>query len=118
METFETVDLGTYRGDDYFLVGYVVPKPDEGQEYDPAVHADNYGWSLVRKAESPLNEATEIVRLDDYHGKPHMDKEYLPPECDEERKVWLHEGYSFSRMRDFLLSNWRRFADLYIYHNE
>lgn len=118
METFDTIDLGTYRGDDYFLVGYVEPEPEDREEYDPEVDADNYGWSLVQKAESPLDENTEIVRLDNCHDQPHMDKEYLPPDVSEDKKEWLDKGYSFYRMRDYLLENWEKFADLHIHYNE
>lgn len=118
METFEAIDLGPYRGDDYFLVGYVDPAPSNGDAYNPKVDAENYGWSLVQKKESPLDENIEIVRLDTRHGQPHMDKEYLPLDSDENSKTYLDDGYSFRRMKRFLLANWTQFADLHIYHNE
>ncbi|SNZ18340.1 hypothetical protein SAMN06269185_3335 [Natronoarchaeum philippinense] len=118
MNRFDSLDLGVYRGDDYFLVGYVEPAPEDGEDYDPEVDADNYGWSLVQKAESPLDENTEIVGMDTRHDRPHLDKEYLPPDVGEGDKVWLDEGYEFYRMRDFLLENWQGYADLHIYHNE
>lgn len=118
MYSIESVDLGTYRGDEYFLAGYVEPEPDEGENYDPDEDADNYGLSLVQKAESPLDERTEIVRMDTCHGTPHMDKEYLPRDSDEDKKTWLDNGYTYQRMRDYLRANWKDFADLHIYHNE
>lgn len=118
MYRFDSISLGAYRGDRYFLVGYVEPDPEGEEEYDPKVDADNYGWSLVQKAESPLDENTEIVGMDTRHGHPHLDKEYLPPDADEEKKVWLDDNYGFYRMRDYLLANWEGFADLHIYYNE
>lgn len=118
MYRFETLDLGTYRDDDYFLVGYVEPEPADGEDYDPQTDAEDYGWSLVQKAESPLDENTEVVRMDTRHGFAHMDKEYLPPDVEEEKKVRLEEGYGFRRMRDYLLANWEDFADLHIHYNE
>ncbi|MDL0128508.1 hypothetical protein [Halobacterium salinarum] len=93
------------------------PNPRTGRN-GPEVDADNYGWSLVQKAESPLDESTEIVRLDNCHDHPHMDKEYLPPDADEDKKEWLEDDYGFYRMRDYLLENWKTSADLHIYYNE
>ena len=118
MNRFDSLDLGNYRGDNYFLVGYVEPDPEGFDEYDPAKDAVNYGWSLVQKAESPLDENDEIVGMDTRHGQPHLDKEYLPPDSDEEKKVWLEDGYTFERMRAFLLENWQDYADLHIHFNE
>jgi len=118
MERFESIDLGEYRGDSYFLVGYVEPDPDGYDDYDPSEDAENYGWSLVQKPESPLDDNDEIVGMDTRHGQPHLDKEFLPPGSDEEKKVWLDDGYSFQRMRDYLLQNWQKFADLHIHYNE
>jgi len=118
MERFDSIDLGKYRGDNYFLVGYVEPDPTESDDYDPVEDAENYGWSLVQKGESPLDENDEIVGMDTRHGQPHLDKEYLPPDSSEEKKVWLDDGYAFHRMRDYLLQNWQDFADLHIHYNE
>ncbi|SNR68219.1 hypothetical protein [Halorubrum vacuolatum] len=118
MHRFEKIDLGTYRGDNYFLVGYVEPDPNDQNEYDPAEDAENYGWSLVQKAESPIDENDEIVGMDTRHDQPHLDKEYLPSDADEEKKVWLDDDYSFKRMREYLLEHWRAYADLHIYYNE
>jgi len=39
---------------------------------------------------------------------------YLPPSTDEERKRCLDDGYTYERMKQFLLANWEDFADLYI----
>jgi hypothetical protein len=118
MERLDYIDLGNYRGDNYFLVGYVEPDPTDYEEYDPAEDAEDYGWSLVQKAESPLDENDEIVRMDTRHDQPHLDKEYLPPSSNEEKKEWLEDGYSYRRMRNYLLQNWQDFADLHIYYNE
>ncbi len=97
MFRLDSIDLGNYRGDNYFLVGYVEPDPDGFDNYDPADNAENYGWSLVQKAESPLDENDEIVRMDTRHGQPHLDKEFLPPDDENEKKVWLDEGYTQRR---------------------
>ena len=56
--------------------------------------------------------------MDTRHGQPHLDKEYLPPDSDEDKKEWLDDGYSFRRMRDYLLANWQDDADLHIYYTE
>ena len=118
MHSFEPIDLGTYRGDDYFLMGFVEPEPSEGEEYDPDEDAENYGVTLVRGRTHPLEENIEIVRMDTAHERPHMDLVYLPPDTDEERKVWLDDGYTYKRMKQYLLANWKTFADRYIRHNE
>lgn len=118
MYGFERIDLGEYRGDNYFLAGYVEPDPDDYGDFNPAEDAVNYGWSLVQKAESPLDENDEIVGMDTRHGQPHLDKEYLPPDSSEEKKVWLDDGYSFERMKNYLLQNWQDFANLHIHYNE
>jgi len=118
MERFESFGLGDYRGDTYLLVGFVEPDPHEYDEFDPAEDAVNYGWTLVQKAESPLDKNVEIARMDTRHGQPHLDKEYLPRGTNEEKKMFLEDGYSFERMRDYLLENWQKFADLHIHYNE
>jgi len=118
MERLDYIDLGTYRGDEYFLVGYVEPDPDDFADFEPAEDAENYGWSLVQKAESPLDENDEIVGMDTRHDQPHLDKEFLPHDSEEEKKVWLDDSYSYQRMRDYLLQNWQGYADLHIYYNE
>ncbi len=118
MERFDNIDLEGYRGDDYFLVGFVEPAPEDGEDYNPESDAKNYGWVVVQKAESPLDENTQVVRMDTRHGDPHLDKEYLPPDADEDKKEYLEDGYGYYRMRDYLLQNWQDYADLHIYYNE
>lgn len=118
MYSFEPIDLNTYRGDDYFLMGFVEPEPSDGEDYNPDEDAENYGVTLVRKAANPFEENIQIVRMDTAHGRPHMDLVYLPPDADEERKEWLDDDYTYKRMKQFLLANWEVFADLYIQHNE
>lgn len=110
MHRFEAIDLGTYRGDDYFLVGFVEPDPEARAEFDPDRDARNYGVSLVRSGTSPLEENTQIVRMDTAHERPHLDLVYLPPDA-ESRKRWLDSGYTYRRMRKYLLVNWRTFVD-------
>lgn len=118
MHSFESIELGTYRGDNYFLTGFVDPEPSEGEDYDPNKDAENYGVTLARKGSDPLGENIEIVRMDTAHGQPHMDLLYLPTDTDEERKEWLDDGYTYTRMKQYLLVNWKIFADRYIQHNE
>jgi hypothetical protein len=114
----DSIDLGSYRDCNYVLVGYVEPEPDADSAYDPADDAENYGWSLVRTANSPLDDNIEIVRMDTRHGQPHLDRVFLPPDSDEPPRRWLESGYSYRRMRDYLLQQWQAFADLYIRYNE
>jgi hypothetical protein len=118
MHSFEPIDLGPYRGDDYFLISFVEPEPSEGEDYDPDEDAENYGVTLVRRGTHPLEDNIEIVRMDTTHEQPHMDLAYLPPDTDEERKVWLDDGYTYKRMKQYLLANWKTFADQYIRLNE
>jgi hypothetical protein len=118
MYGFETIDLGTYRGDDYFLAGFVEPEPSEEANYDPDEDAEEYGVTLVRAASHPLDENIEIVRMDTAHGCPHLDKEYLPPDTDEKKKLWLDPDYSYSRMKQYLLVQWKSYVEMYIRHNE
>jgi hypothetical protein len=118
MYRISTIDLGSYRGDNYFLVGYVEPEPDDSDDFEPEEDAENFGWSLVQKRESPVDENVEIVGMDTCHGQPHLDKEYLPPDVEAEKKVWLDDGYTFRRMKDYLLENWQKFVDAHIYYNE
>ena len=111
MHSFEPIDLGSYRGANYQLVGFVEPEPSEGEDYDPDVDADEYGVTVYRVGDSPIEENTEIVRMDTLHGQPHLDKEYIPPDADAKKKVWLDQGYSYARMKRYLLANWKRFVD-------
>lgn len=118
MHSFETIDLGTYRGDVYFLKGFVEPEPSPGEHYDPGRDADGYGVVLVKKGADPLGENEQIVRMDTSHGQPHLDKVYLPADADEDRKDWLEDGYTYTRMKRYVEANWRGFADLYIKYHE
>jgi len=113
---FETIDLGTYRGDDYVLVGFVEPDPDGRAAYDPATDAENYGVTVARVTPDPTAANIEIIRLDTVHGQPHMDLAYLPPDTDADRKMWLDEGYTYSRMKRYLLTHWELFVDRYHHH--
>lgn len=119
MHSYEKIDLGDYRGDAYFLAGFVVPDPMQDGEYDPDEDADEYGVTLVRSAETPTDGNTEIVRLDNAHGQPpHVDNVYLLPDADRNEKTQLGEDWTYSEMRRFLLSEWRKYADLYRYYQE
>lgn len=55
--------------------------------------------------------------MDTAHGRPHLDLLYLPPDADDQRKVWLDDDYDYSRMKRYLLANWEHFVDLYVQHN-
>ena len=116
MHRLETIDLGTYRGEEYFLTGFVEPEPIEGTHYDPAEDATGYGIVLARS--TPVGSNVEVVRMDTAHGRPHLDRLFLPADTSEERTVWLDEGYTYERMKRYLLANWRRFVDRSVNDNE
>ena len=118
MQAIETIDLGTYRDEEYFLTGFVEPEPADGAAYDPDVDADGYGVSLAQSASGPLDETTEIVVMDTRHMGPHLDKRYLPSEADEQAKVELGEEWDYTRMKQYLLANWQDFVDRYLAYNE
>lgn len=99
-------------------MGFVEPEPSEGEGYNPDEDAENYGVTLVRKGAHPFEENIQIVRMDTAHGQPHMELVYLPPNTDEEQKVWLDDEYTYKRMKRYLLANWETFADNYIRNNE
>lgn len=116
MHRYEKIDLGDYRGQTYFLAGFVRPAPTKKREYNPDEDAHEYGVTLVRSAKSPVDDNTEIVRMDNAHGQtPHIDNIYLPPDSSEDKKTELGDEWTYSRMRRFLLSEWRSYADLYSY---
>lgn len=116
MHRYESIDLGTYRGDEYFLVTFVDPVPPDGVTYDPDENAEHYGVAVVRAGIGPLEENVQIVRMDTTHGRPHVDLLYLPPDATVDRKLWLDDGYAYRRMKRYLLANWRDFADRYRRH--
>lgn len=119
MHSYEKIDLGDYRGDTYFLAGFVRPAPTRRDHYDPDEDAHEYGVSLVRSANSPVGDNTEIVRLDNAHGQtPHVDNVYLPPSSDEDEKTKLGEDWNYSKMRRFLLAEWRSYVDLFAYYRQ
>lgn len=119
LHSYEKIDLGGYRGDTYFLAGFVRPDSLQFEEYDPDEDAEECGVALVQSAETPMGDNTEIVRLDDAHGQtPHVDNIYLPSDSDEDVKTELGKDWTYSEMRAFLLSEWRTYADLYRYYNE
>jgi hypothetical protein len=70
------------------------------------------GRNLTRpkKRIEAIEENTEIVPMDTLYGRPHLDKEYIPPEADAKKKAWLDQGYSYARMKRYLLANWKRFV--------
>jgi hypothetical protein len=115
--SYEKIDLGDYRGNTYFLAGFVVPDPYQYDEYNPDKDADEYGVTLVCSAETPTSHNTEIVRLDNAHGQtPHVDNLYLPPDSREDEKIELGDDWTYSKMRRYLLSKWRDYADFYSYY--
>lgn len=119
MYSYEKIDLGDYRDNTYFLAGFVVPDPRRYDKYNPDEDADEYGTTLVRSAEVPTKNNTEIVRLDNAHGQtPHVDKLYLPDDSIKSRKTKLDNDWIYSRMRQFLLSEWQKYVDIYHYHQE
>ena len=118
MYRFETIDLDEYREDDYFLTGFVEPEPADEAAYTPDEDATEYGVSLARAPTYPYEETIEIVRMDTSHGQPHIDHLYLPEDTTQQRKEWLSSGYSYSRMKQYLLTSWKGFVDRYIKHNE
>lgn len=118
MYSIEKFDLGRYRGHNYFFTGFVEPEPKEGEDYDPDTDAENYGANIVRAAASPIEDNTEIVRMDTRHGRPHLDKEYLPDDSEEDDKVFLDDGYEYSRMKGYLLTHWKYFVDQYHEYRE
>lgn len=116
MYRFETIHLGEYKGEDYFLVGFVEPEP--GANFDPETDANEYGVSLARTSAHPIAETIEIVRLDSAHGEPHLDKTHLPSNINLDRKIWLEAGVSYRWMKQYLLVYWKEFVDLYLRINE
>ncbi|MFC6615115.1 hypothetical protein ACFQAS_09155 [Halopenitus salinus] len=113
----EFIDLGEYRGDEYYLCGFVVPEPVDGENYDPDADASAWGVSVARKRIDHSNQ--EIVRLDTAHGQdPHIDKEYLPENSIPDKKEVLTDEWPYSRMKQYLLSTWKQYADLYSYYND
>lgn len=117
MHRFETIGLGTYRGHEYVLTGFVEPAPGPDEPFDPDTDADQYGVVLTRSL--PYVANVEIVRMDIAHGQdPHMDLVYLPPNLRNDRRVVLDDRYSYDRMKRYLLTHWRDFVDGYRYYNE
>lgn len=88
---FETIDLGTYRREDYFLTRFVDPEPASGAEYGPDEDADEYGVSLARS--TPTGSNVELVPMETSHDRRHLDRVYLPPATERHRKGWLERGY-------------------------
>lgn len=92
MHRFETLELGHYRGDVYFLTGFVDPEPSGGF-FDPDRHASAYGVSVARSTDVGAN--VEVVRMDTAHGQaPHLDRLYLPTGTDEATKLSLGREYT------------------------
>lgn len=112
MYKVSATDLGDYRGDAYKLCTFAEPEPENREEYDPDVDAEDYGVVLFRVGAGPLDENDQIVRMDTRHGRPHMDRAYLPPESSKKTKIYLEDGYTCERMRRFLLANWKEFVDM------
>lgn len=118
MHSLEAIDLGSYRGENYQLVGFVEPKPVEGEDYDPDSDADGYGVTVFRVGTPPLGKNKQIVVMDNCHGRPHLDKKYGPDDAEEEKKVWLDAGYTYSRMKKYLLTYWKEYVDRALQYEE
>ena len=52
--------------------------------------------------------------MDTAHGRPHLDCLSPSPDAGVERKIWLDEGYTYERMKQYLLANWRCFVVRYV----
>lgn len=119
MYSYEKIDLGEYRGETYFLAGFVRPDPIRYDEYDPDETANEYGVTLVRSAGTPIADNVEVVRLDNAHGQtPHIDKVYLLQDSDEVEKEKLGNDWNYTKMRRYLLSEWQSYVDLFKYYRE
>lgn len=116
-EQYELTDGDGYRGDLYFLTGFVEPEPVEGGHFDPTVDAEAWGVSIARRivytdADGTVvhTESEEVVRMDTRHGTPHIDYVFMPP-GDPDRTEPLDGEWPYSKMKRFLESNWREYVD-------
>lgn len=117
MHRFETIDLGPYRGDDYHLTGFVEPDPNVSGDYNPDEDAVAYGVVLARSVDDEPD--VEIVRVQRAHGRtPSEERKYLPPDSGGVRQEDLGKGWTYSKMRQYLLAHWEDFVDGYIHYNE
>lgn len=90
--------LGKFRGHTYLLA--IRPEPSKIQDTE---EVESFSLSVYYKTEG---ETIEVVRIDDAHGKVHMDRLYS--ERDDIKKEL--EEMDFWDAMDHLMQNWQRYA--------
>lgn len=122
MHSWSTQRLGAFgneAGNRYFYFLLVAVEPDPGTVLGFALD-DAEEWCVVIGREAPPRpdaSNTEIVRIDTYHGRPHMDKLWLNPGHDD-RKEWFDEEYSIHDAKDHLKRHWREYVRRYVVYRE
>lgn len=122
MHSWTTQRLGTHSdaaGQEYsyFLAVAVEPDPDSVPNFT-LDDAEHYCVVVGREAPPVPDESNvEIVRIDTCHGRPHVDKLWLPPNHGE-RKEWLGDGFTVHDAKDHLKRNWREYVRRYVVHRE
>lgn len=117
-ERLELTSGETYRGARYLLSGFVEPEPGDERNFDPDQDAIEWGVSLARRdvwrdADGRVvhTDNVELCCLDTCHGGPHIDYRYVPATAERDLTVTLRGSWPYSKMRAFLLSNWRGLVD-------
>lgn len=115
MYRFATDELGEHRGRRYFLTVAVEPDPRERDDFEPYRDAEDWCVTIHYPAARPNESDTEVVRIDTRHGRPHIDKLFLP----ERSKEWLPARYDLAAAERRLASRWLYYAERYDrYHGE
>lgn len=98
--------------------GFVRPPPGDRASFDPDADADGWGVSLARRdvfrddhGTVYRTENVELVCLDTCRGGPRVDYRYRPSDADQDAKIGLDGQWPYSKMRAYLLANWRTFVD-------
>lgn len=110
MNRLRTLDLGPYRGREFFATIFVEPDPADSDAFTHPEDAEQWGISIHFQPDVPYEPHVEVARIDTAHGQPHFDRLFE----QGQPKEWLGADYSYEDARRDLLSNWKQYADRYL----
>lgn len=110
MHKLRTLDLGPYRGREFFATIFVEPNPAESDSVTVPDDVEEWGISIHFQPDEPYENHVEVARIDTAHGEPHFDKLYK----QVQPKEWLGANYTYDDARRDLFSNWKHYASQYL----
>lgn len=110
MHKLRTLDLGPYRGREFFATIFVEPDPTDSDGFTVPDDAEKWGISIHFQPDEPYENHVEVARIDTAHGEAHFDKLFK----QDQPKEWLGENYTYEDARQELFPKWKHYASQYL----